>query len=121
MPRHSKKQAQIEAQIGALLSNKAPAKVLIEYFDYSNVFSAEYVAELLENIKMNEYAIKLKEDKQPSFGLIYSLGPVKLKTLKTYIETNLVNGFIQLFKSLARASILFDRKLNRSLRLYIDY
>ena len=49
---------------------------------------------LLENTKINEYAIKLEEDKQPLFRLIYSLGPVELKTLKIYIKTNLANSFI---------------------------
>ena len=50
--------------------------------------------ELPEYIEINDYTIKLKEDKQPLFGPIYSLGPVKLETLKTYIKTNLVNSFI---------------------------
>ena len=46
---------------------------------------------------------------------------MELKTLKTYIETNLANGFIQPLKSLADAPILFIRKSNGSLRLCIDY
>ena len=49
MPMYSKKQAQIKAQIGALLFNKAPTRVLAKYSDYSNVFSAEYIVELPEN------------------------------------------------------------------------
>ena len=90
MPMHSKKQAQVRA----LLFNKAPTKILVEYSDYSNIFSAEYVAELPENAGINKYVIELEEDKQLSFELIYSLGPVKLEILKTYIKTNLANGFI---------------------------
>ena len=70
---------------------------------------------------MNEHAIKLKEGKQPPFGPIYSLGLVELETLKTYIETNLANGFIWPFKFPAGASILFDRKPDRSLHLCVDY
>ena len=54
MPMHSKKQA----QVGALLFNKAPTEVPAEYSDYSNVFSAEYAAELPENTRMNEHIIK---------------------------------------------------------------
>ena len=50
--------------------------------------------ELLENIGMNEHAIKLEEDKQPSFGPIYSLELVELEPLKTYFKTNLANSFI---------------------------
>ena len=41
---------------------------------------------------MNEHAIELVEGKQPPYGPIYSLGPVKLETLKTYIKTRLKTG-----------------------------
>ena len=70
---------------------------------------------------MNEHLIKLEEDKQPSFGPIYSLGPVELETLKTYIKTNLANGFIRPSKFLAGAPILFNQKPDGSLRLCMDY
>ena len=59
MPVYSKKQA----QVGVLLFDKASTKVPAEYSDYSNVFSAENAAELLENTRINEHAIKLEEDK----------------------------------------------------------
>ena len=114
---HSKRQA----QVGALLFDKAPTKVPAEYSDYSNVFSAENAAELPENTGMNEHAIELEEGKQPPFGPIYSLGPVELETLKTYIKTNLANGFIRPSKSPAGAPIFFDRKPDGSLRLCVDY
>ena len=93
----------------------------MEYSDYSNVFSAKNTAELPENTGMNEHTIELKEGKQPLFGPIYNLGPVEFETLKTYIETNLTNGFIRPSKSPARASILFDRKPDGSLHLCVDY
>ena len=70
---------------------------------------------------MNEHTIKLEEGKQPLFGSIYSLGPVELETLKTYIKTNLANGFIWPSKSPTGAPILFDSKPNGSLRLCVDY
>ena len=54
-------QTQDEAQVGALLFDKAPSEVPAEYFDYSDVFSAENTAELPENTRINEYAIKLEE------------------------------------------------------------
>ena len=75
-----------QAQLGNLLFDEALTKISAEYSDYSNVFLAENVAELLENIGINKYAIELKEDKQPSFGSIYNLDPVELETLKTYIN-----------------------------------
>ena len=114
-------QIQDRAQVGALLFDKAPTKVLAEYSDYTNVFSIENAIELLENTGMNEHAIKLEEGKQPPFGPIYSLRLVELETLKTFIEINLANGFIRLSKSPARAPILFDWKPDRSFRLCVDY
>ena len=93
----------------------------MEYSDYSDVFSTENAAELPENTGINEHAIELEKGKQPPFGPIYSLGPVELETLKTYIETNLANGFIWPFKSPAGAPILFDRKPDKSLYFCVDY
>ena len=46
---------------------------------------------------------------------------MELETLKTYIKTNLVNGFIQPSKSLAGASILFVCKPNSSVWLCVNY
>ena len=88
-----------KAQFRALLFDEAFIEALAEYFNYSNVFLAENVTKLLKNSKINEHAIELKKDKQLFFGLIYSLGPVELKMLKTYIKTNLANRFIRSSKS----------------------
>ena len=107
---HSKKQA----QVGALLFNKVLTEVLAEYSNYSTIFSVENAAKLLENTKINKHAIKLKEGKQPLFGSIYSLGLVELKTLKTYIKTNLANGYIWPSKFLTKTPILFDKKPDRN-------
>ena len=87
---HLKKQA----QVGALLFNKVLTKVLVEYFDYNNIFLVENAIKLSKNSIINKYAIELKENKQPLFKSIYNLKLVDLKTLKTYIKTNLVNSFI---------------------------
>ena len=114
---HSKKQAQVEA----LPFVKALTEVPAEYPNYSNIFLAENAAELLENTGINEHAIELKESKQLPFGLIYSMEPVELKTFKTYIKTNLANGFIRLFKSSAGAPIFFNKKLDKSFRLCVDF
>lgn len=102
MPVHLEKQA----QIGALLFDEALTVVSAEYSNDSNVFSAENEAELPEHTRINDHAIKLEESKQLPFGPIYSLGPVELETLKTYIKINLANGFIQSSKSPAKVSIL---------------
>ena len=113
--------AQSGAQVGALIFNKTSTKIPAEYSNNSDAFLAENAAKLAKYTGINEHAIKLEEGKRALFGLIYSLGPVELEILKTYIKTNLVNGFICPFKSLIGALILFDRKPNRNFCLCIDY
>lgn len=72
------------------------------------MFLFKLAIKLLKNIYINEYTIKLEDDKQPPYRPIYSLELVELKTLKTYIKTYLKTVFIQPSKSLAGAPILFN-------------
>ena len=113
--------AQSKAQVGTLIFDQVPIEVLAKYSNFSNVFSVENIAKLLKHTKINDHTIKLEEGKQLSFDLIYSLKPVDLKTLKTYIKTNLANSFIRFSKSSVGALILFDRKLDKSLHLCVNY
>ena len=76
---------------------------------------------LPKQIEVNEHTIKLEEGKQPRYGPIYSLDPVELKILKTYIEINLANGFIWFSKSPAGPPILFVWKLDDSPHLCVNY
>lgn len=82
-----------EAQIVTLDTKKVI--VLPEYSNYANVFLKASAIELSKHTGINDYPINLVDDKEPPYGLIYSLKPVYLETLKTYIETNLANNFIQ--------------------------
>ena len=108
-------------QISSLIAKKAPTKVPAEYLDFADVFSPDLATELPEHIKINTYIIDLEEGKQTLYRPIYNLEPVELETLRTYMETNLANGFIHLSKSPTGAPILFDKKPNRSLRLCVNY
>lgn len=54
-----------------------------------------------EYIGINDYFIDLADNKQLFYGLIYNLKLVEVEILKTYIEINLANEFIQLFEFLA--------------------
>ena len=107
------------AQIASLLSKKV--KILKEYSDFIDVFLKEKALVLLEQTEFNQHIIKLEEGKQPPYKPIYSLGPVELGTLKTYIKTHLKTGFIRPSKSPASAPILFDKKPDGSLCLCVDY
>lgn len=93
---HLEKQILIraEAQIEALLFDKALIIVPAKYFRYSNVFLVENAMELPEYIGMNNYTSKPEEGKQLFFSPIYSSKPVELETLKSFIEITLANNFI---------------------------
>ena len=92
-----------------------------EYANYTDVFSPDSAAELPKHIGINHHPIDLINDTQPPYDPIYNLEPGELETLKTYIETNLANGFIRPSKLPAKAPILFIRKKDGSLRLCVDY
>ena len=108
-----------KAKIASLIAEEI--KILTKYSDVVNVFSEKKALVLLEQIDFNKHVIKLKNSKQLSYGLIYSLGLVKLEILKTYIETHPKTGFIWLFQPSTGASILFDKKPDSSFQLCVDY
>ena len=110
-----------QAQVGLSLADEALAKVPPKYFNYADGFSFDFIMELPENTGMNEHTIELVKGKEPSYGPIYSLGPIELKTLKTYIKTYLKTRFIQPSKSPVSALILFNQKPDRNLCLCINY
>ena len=108
-------------QISGLIAEETPIKVSAEYSDFADVFSPDLATELPEHTEIKDHVIDLEEGKQPPYGPIYSLGLMELETLKTYIKTNLANGFIRHSKSPASAPILFDKKPDGSFRLCVDY
>ena len=110
-----------KSQILALIQDEAPIKVPYKYGDYADVFSFDLAIELPENSGINESAIKLQDGKQPPYGPIYSLKPMELETLKTYIKTHLKTGFIQPSQSLTSALIPFNKKPDSSLWQCINY
>ena len=115
MPIYSSHQVQV-----ALLTSEETG-ILIEYSDFSNFFFLDSAVELPEHIGINDCTINLLDNKQPLYSLIYSLGPVKLKILKTYIKANLASSFIKLSKSSTGTLILFVQKKDGSLCLCINY
>ena len=82
-------------QISSLIAEKAPTKILNEYLDFVDVFSPDLTSELPKYTEINTHTIDVEKSKQLPYSPIYSLGPIELETLKTYIEINLANGFIR--------------------------
>ena len=95
--------------------------MLNKYLDFADVFLEKLINVPLERTRANAHVIELKEGKELPYGPIYSLRPVELKTLKTYIKTNLANNFIQALKSPAVDPILFVCKPNGSFCLCVNY
>ena len=104
-----------KAQIAHLKVNKASTKVSSKYADFADIFLSKLVASLFEHTKINNYIIKLRDDRQPPYNPIYSLVSMELEILKMYIKNNLAKSFIKHFKFSAKASIFFNKKPNRSL------
>lgn len=92
-----------------------------KYSDFSDDFSEKKTLKLLKQTELNQHAIELKNGKRPLYVPIYSLGPVELETLNTYIETQLKTGFIRSSKSPSDAPIFFDKKLDSSFHLCVSY
>lgn len=81
----------------------------------------EKVLVLPEITDLNQYAIVLQKSQQLSYKLIYSLGLVKLKTLKTYLKTYLDNSFILCSKLSISTLIFFIQKPVNSIWLSVNY
>ncbi len=109
------------AQIAQLKADKAFTKVPRKYADFVDVFSPKLAAKLPKHTGINDHAIKLVDNQQPPYGPIYSLGPVKLETLKAYIENNPASNFIWSSMSPTGVPIFFNKKPDGSLRLCVDY
>ena len=110
-----------KAQTAYLKADETPTKVLSKYADFTNILLPKLAAELPEHTRINGYGIELVDDWQPPYGSIYSLGSIELETLKAHIKNNLANGFIKPFQSPTRALILFNKKPDNKLKLYVNY
>jgi len=91
-----------------------------EYRDYADVFSKAKASELPPH---HDYDLKinLEEGTSPPLGTLYSLSPVELSALQTFIDENLNTGFIRPTASSHAALVLFMKKKDGSLRLCVDF
>ena len=105
-----------KAQVTLLISTEIPTK----YFNFLDIFSSNFVVELLKHTRINHHSINLLVDKEALYNPIYSLRPIELKKLKTYIQVNLDIGFINLLNFLPVAQYyLFRKKMVASIYVWI--
>lgn len=95
------------SQMAGLIAEKAFIIVFAKYIDFVKLFFPDLTSKLPKYTRINNYVIKLVKDQQLFYGPIYSLETIKFKILKVYIEINLANNFIRLFKSLIDIFIFF--------------
>jgi hypothetical protein len=91
-----------------------------EYHRFLPLFS-EVEANKLPPHHPYDHHIPLKEGFIPLFRPIYSLSTTELEALRKWLDENLSKGFIHISSSLAGAPILFIKKGDGSLYLYVDY
>lgn len=110
-------------------SHKAPiAGLEIEENNFSteclvfgNVFLLNFTTELSKRFGKKNDLIDLKKSMQSLYWPIYSLKPVKLEILKTYIVVNHASNFIKTLKFPADALILFVYEKDNNLWLCVNY
>ena len=91
-----------------------------EYHDFTDVFSKAKALVLAPN-REYDLTIELEEGANLPPGRLYSLSPVKLETLRAFIDENLCFGFIRPTSSSHAAPVLFVKKKDGSLQLCVDY
>ena len=91
-----------------------------KYHEFADVFNKKK-ANTLPPHHSYDLKIELEEGASPPPGHMYSLSPMKLEALCTFIDENLNNGFIHPSKSPHRAPILFVKKKSKGLQLCLDY
>ena len=96
------------------------SKLLAQYKEYQDIFEKKNV-DMLPQHRSYDCGINLQEGTQPPFGPIYNLSRNELAALREYLNKNLAKNFIQHSKSLAGAPILFVKKKDGSLQMYMGY
>ena len=91
-----------------------------ESHEFLRLFS-EALAKILPPQRPYDCKIPLREGFTSPFRPLYSMSWTEMQTLKERLEENLSKGFIRASSSPAVSAILFIKKTDGSLRLYVDY
>ena len=110
----------IQANSAKLIETPDLSNVPSEYHKFANIFS-KTKAETLPSHCPYDLKINLEEGSQPLIGPIYSLSAFEQEALKEFIEENLNMGFIWPTSFPHGALVLFVKKKDGSLHLYVDF
>ena len=89
------------------------------YHDFFDVFN-KTISEIMLEYALHDHDIDVEKN-MLSFELIYNLFIFELKTLREYLDKNLINDFIVFLNFSIDSSSLFVKKKNDSLYLCVNY
>ena len=110
----------IQANSTKLAETPDLSNVPSKYYEFADIFS-KTKAEVLPPHCPYNLKINLEEGAQPLVGPIYSLSVSEQEALKKSIEKYFNTGFIQPISSPHSALVLFVKKKDGSLCLYINF
>jgi len=110
----------IQANSAKLTGAPDLSNISFEYHEFADIFS-KTKAEVLASYCPYDFKINLEEGAQPLVGPIYSLLASEQEALKKFIEENLNTDFIQPTSSLHGLPVLFVKKKDGSLHLYVNF
>src|SRR6266581_3057285 len=90
------------------------------YHEFAEVFSKSKANTLALHCEY-DLKIELEEGMHPPLGTLYSLSPIELEALRTFLDKHLVSGFIRPSSSAHAAPMLFICKKDGSLHLCMDF
>jgi predicted aspartyl protease len=100
-----------------------PTLVPEEYQEFMDVFSKK-ASNVLPPHRTYDHRIELEDGKSVNdvgYAPLYNMSRDELEEVKRYVEDNLAKGFIEASHSPVSSPILFVKKKDGSLRLYVDY
>jgi hypothetical protein len=90
------------------------------YQAYEDIFSETETYNLSDTVKTT-HAINLQNENKFPYDSIYKLSESELEVLRNYLAENMEKGWIKKLIFPAGVPILFVKKPDGSLRLYVDY
>lgn len=82
---------------------------------FTNIFSFNLAKNILEYMRINNFAIQFINNQKPLYRLYYNIKSMKLEIYKIYIIIYLANVFIKSSKFLTELSIYFLKILDKNI------
>ena len=103
-----------------IFSNTIKLFIFFCYFEFSNIFEKKNPTKFFKH-DFDDYVIKNFSKTIFSMNFIYIFSKIEFEMLRKYINENLKKKFFKFFKFSTKSFILFVKKLNDDLRLYVNY